>query len=753
MNMNSQEELKDSGQPGSPVFGSKLSSRRAIPLESSQRISAGAPRGPNQFAHFWGVVRDHKLLIAAAFLVPLGIAVAVAAMQPSAYLATTSLELLGINQNFLNLKEIDPTTPLSSNSDRGDSYTQTQLELLKRDVLVEWVVRKLHLDKNADFVSHKGVLRYLPFHRTPSAPDPAERVRAAVLAAHKKLKIQQLRQSNLVEISFHDSDPALCVNFVNTLAQEAVDENTRSRMELGRNVGAWLEQHLAGLREKLDAAEHELQAYSARSGLPPSSDKSAVEDARLTRLEDQLGKAQTDRIHRESQYVVAMSADSNALPDVLDDPALKEYRVRLAELRRQRAELGATLTPDHPKVLRLQAQIADMQATISEARSNILNRLHNEYSAAQREELADGAAFAKQASKASAAAQKEIHYNTLKRELETTRNMYEDVLKRVNDTELVSVTRASGMRIIDPATTPEKQDMFRTRMFIGGIGAFTGLLFAGLLVFLVDQASDTIKFPGHMPALLNVPELGIVPAIAKPKRKQLAIAPGPHPLNALGSFHSVITSILFALEEDGSKRLIAVSSPGPAEGKTTVTANLGVMLSEVGHRVLLIDADLRAPALHSMFGVANQAGLTDILLDSDWISSQRVKTSVKKIIPGDAGCLDVLTAGEGAIGTFSMLHSRRIGELVDAFRNDYDLIVVDTPPLLLVPESRVIGRMSDWCILVLRAGRTTVDAALAAQQRMAEDGIPLLGTILNDCNSRHPSYPYYGDYSTRRLNG
>ena len=562
--MNHRDSRKSDGEqlelPAAP--GPQILNRRPVTVEAAQR-TGGAPRLQNQFAHFWGVILDHKLVVFTAFLIPFAIAITIAMLQPSAYKATTSLELLGMNQDFLNLKNIDPTAPLSSSSDRGDSYTQTQLELLKRDVLVERVVRKLHLDESSEFAAHEGMVQHmvglLRPHRTAPEVDAEERVLIAVRAAQRKLKVQQLRQSNLIEISFQDFNPGLCVRFANALANEAVDESMRSRMEAGRNVGQWLEQHLARLREKLDAAEHELQDYSAAAGLPPASDKSANEDSRLTRLEDQLGKAQTDRIHRESQYYIALSANPDALPEVLDDPALKEYRVRLAELRRQQAELSASLTPDHPKVQRVQAQLADMQATIAEARTNILNRLRNEYSASKREEEADGAAFTKEASRASTAAQKEIRYKALQRELETTQNMYEDVLKRVNDTELVSVTRASGLRIIDPATNPEKQEMSQTRIFIGGIGAFTGLLLAGLCAFVLDQANDTVRSPGHMQALMNVPELGTIPAMQKPRRNLLPVS-GP-PVSALWSFHSLTTSILFALEEGLGKRVIAVSSP------------------------------------------------------------------------------------------------------------------------------------------------------------------------------------------------
>jgi len=767
---------------GAGAFRRRLLGGGAGGIEPASKVWVNAPRVQNPFTHYRGIILEHSLLVAAVFLLCVGIAVAVAVLEPAGYRAKLSIELLGINENFLNLQQVDPTAPSPSNSS-GDSYAQTQMELLKRDALVERVVRRLHLDQNDSFSARRGVLGWL--HWPVPNPAATDRVQLAVRTAQRKLKVQQLRQSNLIEVSFEDPDPKVAVDFVNTITQEAVDENMRSRWGLSQNVGAWLGQHLTDLRAKMEAAEHELEAYSAGAGIMTTDAGSSVEDTRLQRLQEQLARAQTNRIEKESRYTIARSADLDSLPEVLDDPALKEYRVRLADLRRQKAELSTALTPDHPKVQRVQAQITELQATIAHERTNILNRLRNEYAADRAQEDAVAAAAAAEASKVSEITQKEIHYNTLKHELETTRSMYEDVLKRVNDAQLASVPRTSGMRIVDPATVPERQDILGRRIFLGGIGAFAGLLLAGVLVFVLEQTNNTVKAPGYTPALLNVPELGIIPPIRKPNLGRFKIVSGP--LTAAGgegalagsssassksvsvltvrlrssmdpkelssisdsSFQSVINSILFALDEGKDQRLIAVSSPGPGEGKTTITANLGLMLSEIGHRVLLIDADLRRPSLHRVFGIENEAGLTDILADSAPISSERIKTSVQR---ASTGHLDVLTAGIPAIRPFSLLHSKRTSELIGTVRKDYDLILIDTPPLLLVPESRILGRVTDWSILVFRAGKTTVDAALGAQRRMAEDGIPLLGTILNDCHPRHASYGYSGYYA-RRANG
>jgi Mrp family chromosome partitioning ATPase len=153
----------------------------------------------------------------------------------------------------------------------------------------------------------------------------------------------------------------------------------------------------------------------------------------------------------------------------------------------------------------------------------------------------------------------------------------------------------------------------------------------------------------------------------------------------------------------------------------------------------LIDADLRKPTLHTMFGIENGDGLADLLSSEEPISIESVQALVRR--PANSS-LDVLTAGEPGAVAFDLFQSKRIAELIEAVRKDYNLILIDTAPLLLIPESRTLGRLADWSILVLRAGRTTEEAAIAARQQMVDDGIPLLGTILNDCKRLRSAYGY-----------
>jgi polysaccharide biosynthesis transport protein len=287
------------------------------------------------------------------------------------------------------------------------------------------------------------------------------------------------------------------------------------------------------------------------------------------------------------------------------------------------------------------------------------------------------------------------------------------------------------------------------------------------MVFVIDQTSTALSMPGYASALLSVTELGIIPSARKKDRSRLVGARGRSELLQPGeganstsvlplsrsalktgggdslfedSFRSSINSILFALDEGTEHRVIAVSSPGPSEGKTTITANLGNVLAEIGNRVLLIDADLRKPSLHKLFRIENTTGLAELLSGEEPIT----KESVAGIVNSPAGSqLDVLTAGTADTAAFDLFHSKRVAELIEVVRKEYNLILIDTAPLLMVPESRILGRLADWSILILRAGRTTGDAALAARQQMADDRIPLLGTILNDCKRRRTSSGYW----------
>jgi capsular exopolysaccharide synthesis family protein len=223
------------------------------------------------------------------------------------------------------------------------------------------------------------------------------------------------------------------------------------------------------------------------------------------------------------------------------------------------------------------------------------------------------------------------------------------------------------------------------------------------------------------------------------------------------SFRATLASILFAWQQGRACPIMVLTSAAPAEGKTMITTNLALAMSETHRKVLLIDADLRKPRIHHVFSLANTAGLSDLLKRSEPLTEFMVGEAAQSTeIPG----VDVITSGPGASNLSNLLYSARVPELFRIVRQKYDAVLIDTPPMLQMPDARILARHADGVILVLRAGRTTRDTAVLAKERFLDDGTPVLGTILNDWNAKtrsgsgyHGYYKGYYEYHGNNGNG
>jgi capsular exopolysaccharide synthesis family protein len=303
-----------------------------------------------------------------------------------------------------------------------------------------------------------------------------------------------------------------------------------------------------------------------------------------------------------------------------------------------------------------------------------------------------------------------------------------------------------------------------------GIGLMAGMMSAVMLLIMRDQADRTIKNPGDAQLFVNLPELAVIPSLsADPYLRSLpsesssmptrifkngsnrqAGLPARAPELAVWRYKStllaetirgLLTSILFSTRDERSLRVLVLTSAGAGEGKSTITSNLAVAMAEVHQRVLLIDADARKPRLHSIFNLPNDAGLTTILTGHKPLTHADLESViVKSHIPG----LSVLPSGPCFDSISTLLHSARLNEILHMLRTSYDSILIDTPPVLQVPDARVLGRRADAVILVARASKTTRDALQAARQRFHDDGVPVLGAILNGWSPKaDSSFGYY----------
>jgi capsular exopolysaccharide synthesis family protein len=560
----------------------------------------------------------------------------------------------------------------------------------------------------------------------------------------------------MVEIFYESSDPRHAAEVINTYVEEYAKQDEEARQASAQEIGSWLEQELKQLKRNLTQSEQRLQQHAQANRLVYAGEGENVEQTRLRQLQDELSRAQADRRAKQSRYERAATSAPDALPEVLDNATLRELQSRLTELRRQAAELSPAYKPAHYKVQSLQAQITELEGQIRAERSQVLTRIRNEYQAALRREELLERAYAGQTAQVTGQAAKALEHGTLLREAETHRQVWESMLQKATAANLASAMRTSNIRVIDPAKPPVKP--YKPRPLVLAVfgvlaGSFLGV---GLVVLRARSgapaaAAGSIRSPGFSPQVLRLPELGVIPSGGGPGAPPTLLA-GPQvelatshrrPSLVAESFRAAVTSILFSNRAGRPLQVLAVTSPEPGEGKTTSVCNLGIALAEIQGRVLLIDGDMRKPRLHRVFGVANTWGLNGLLRENRPIEDYPLEAlAVETGVPG----LYLLPSGPETSRTAGLLFSERLRLLLQRCRREFETVLIDTPPILPVPDARVMARLADGAILVLRAGKTTVDTAMAARERLGRDGAPVLGTLLNDWEPAGPGHPAAGEY-------
>jgi capsular exopolysaccharide synthesis family protein len=396
-------------------------------------------------------------------------------------------------------------------------------------------------------------------------------------------------------------------------------------------------------------------------------------------------------------------------------------------------------------MVKVQAQIVELESTLQKKRANILLRIRNEYDAAQRYERLLNTNYSTQLGLVAKQANKVSQYADLKREVDTTRQLYDSMFQKVTEAGLATAMHASDVRVIEQATTP-KSPYKPSFLLNSGFGLMLGLSLGIVFVVQRSRSDRSIQGPGDT-EFLNLPELGIIPAgLAGPSTRRalrtwdvntkeniperLELTTWQQQRSLLAeSYRLTVTSILMSAQDDGHPRILVVSSANPGEGKTTVLSNLGIALAQANQRVLLIDGDMRKSRLHRIFGLDNKTGLGEVLTDVSLPSFQETH------IPN----LFVLTSGNSEDA--NLLLKPMLGSLLHRLKSQFNIILIDTPPMLSMPDARLFSRYADATILVV-AQHTSRDAVGLACQKLSEDRSPVLGTILNNWDPKTSMHAY-----------
>ena len=723
------------------------------------RLDVAQTPGYDSLRDYWDVIVRHKAMLLCFAVAGLAGAIAFSLAQTPVYRARTSLEIQNFNENFMDLKSMDPTNPSTESFSTADTYLDTQIQIMQSEALIERVLTKLNLHDSRQATHKWGfgafVRRMLGSAKSKSSgsSEKDEMIRQA----EANLTVRAAANTRLLEVLYESPDPKLAADFANTLVSEFVQQSQDVRWKSTELTSKWLTSRLDEMKAKLEKSEADAQDYARTSGLIFTSEKDDVAGARLKQLQDELSAAQADGITKRAKLEDAENKPVESLP--IDDPVLRDDNQKLTDLQGQLAQLSATLTPAHYKVQRVQAQIDQLELAVEKERDQILHRIRNEFDAAQRREGLLAKAYAEQEAIVTDKSSKAIHYETLKGEVDSNRQIYESMLQRVKQAELASAMRVSNVLVVDAANPPLLPYKPNLRMN-SALGLFCGM-FAGVAFALVWGHFDRrILAPGEAQVVLKLPELGAIPiaqigaetthpaALAS----TFPLADSPELITwqrkvslPAECFRTALTSLLLPVHNGGHPQVVLLTSPAVGDGKTMVASNLGIAMAELGRKVLLLDGDVRRPRLHQVFEMSNDWGLADVLSGKTAAGSIPLAELARETkVPG----LYLLSSGIKTPTTSSLFHSPGMVLLLERLRREFDMIFIDAPPMIWLADARVLGRRADGVVLVLRAGRTTHESALFAMQRFADDGTHVLGTILNNWNPKKTRcYDSYREYA------
>lgn len=656
------------------------------------------------------------------------------------------------NSPTFNLDYYDPTE------------LETEVKILQSDLLALQVVKELGLDRRPEF---GGDTVALP-SSLDLAPDPlqADSARTSVLLAGIKgnLKVTLTPNTRIIEVRYRNPDKDLAAKVVTTLMNTYVENNFKARFESTMQASDWLSKQLVDLQMKVETSQEKLVRYQKEHEILGIDEKQNIITAKLDELNKALTAAESDRMDKEAVYRLIQNGDPDAIASSAggleeagagtqsDSGLLEGLRTKQADIRIQAADLNTQFGPSYPKLAQLNNQLKEVDSEIQAELKKVAGKIHGRYlTALQRESMLHDA-LEKQKQEANKLNESAIEYSLLKRDVDTNRQLYEGLLEKLKEAGVSAGLRSNNFSIVDVArapTSPVEPNIPRNLAFAFMLGLTSGVG----LAFLLEGLDNTVRTTEQAQMISGLPPLGMIPMGSRTTRegantKRLVIATSKEAVELITqvrpqsqmaeSYRALRTSLLLS-NLGAPPKVIMVTSALPQEGKTTTSINCAVVLAQKGVRVLLIDADLRRPSIHKTLGLGPRSGLSNVLTGSATLEQAITRAP---ILPN----LSVLPAGTPPPNPAELLASPNMRDVLVELREQYDHIVIDTPPTLSVTDAVVLSPRADAIVLVIRSGQTTKQALRRSRDVLMQVNAKVSGVLLNAVDLSSPDYYYYYEY-------
>jgi polysaccharide biosynthesis transport protein len=689
----------------------------------------------------WRVLQKRRWLVLGSMATILLIVTAISLALPKRYDASSRLLLDMEGSEDLGLDQV--VMPIGIDL---DTKLQTQIRIVQSDTIANSVIKQLGLQNNPALVGKQAASLGRDFDNLDL------QTRAALTnGLHRYLTVQLVPKTEIMEIHFRSRDPKLAADIANAVASTYIERNFQTKYQATRQTSDWLTKQLEDVRKNAEIAQEKVVSYQQKTGLYGVDESHNIVIDRLELLNKALSEAEGDRIVKEAKYRIAMTENPDLIANIATESLLGALYKQRAESRSEYAQLAAKYGASYPRVIQLQSQLHELDSSIAEEITKVSETLRAEYRAALRSEQMLRASLDKQKNDAYKMNQDAIQYGIMRREVESSRDLYEGLLKKLKEAGILAGLKSSNINIIDQATVPVApvEPMIPLNIALGCMG---GLLFGVALAFVVENVDSSIRTPEDIETYCSLPSLGIIPSVAlddSPAQRQLTRAGASQLIlpitmehrNSGGAeaFRALRTSLLLS-SPGAPPQVILVTSAMMQEGKSFTSMNLAVVLAQTGQKVLLVDSDMRRPAVNKYLGIATNRGLSACLAGTEDSAAMIVKIDE---IPG----LHVLPAGHMPPYPSEMLASEALPQLVQLWREEFRYVVIDTPPVLAVTDAVVTARVADVVVLVVRSEKTGRQSLLRTRDLLKKAHANLAGVVVNDLSCNSVEYrQYYGYY-------
>lgn len=737
--------------------------RRTSPAtESLRRAGSSLEAASTPSASLWttiSVLGRRRTLAIVAFL---------AALLPSMFFILTSVPVYKAAGRLV-VDQDDPAQSVIREMTKGEGaapgYIETQAEVLKSRSLSRAVIQKLELWKHPEFTGQspsswqrlqekllgKGVLAAPAPVQQAASPStaPVEIPSALIDAFAAKIVVAPIENSRVIQLSFQSTDPQMAAEAVNTLANTYINSDLESRFSAVQDASNWLGSRLSEQRAKVEASETALQRYRENRDAVSLDERQNIVVQRLGDLNTAVTKARTERITKQGLFnqLKTIQSDRNALdtfPAIATNAYIQQLKAQLAETERQAAQLEETFGDRHPEMVKVKSAQQEAERRLQGEIDKFVQSVRNDYLAAEAQEKSLSEALESQKRDALDLNRKGIEYGALQREAQSNRELYDSLLQQAKAMGLSGELKRTNIRLVDAAEVPSLpvNPMGTPAYAMAGVGS---LLFALGLVFGVEYFDNRIRTPEDVQQTLKLSFLGYIPDLKLPSSaaRSAALLTAATP-PAFGEAFRRIRANLELLTPEEPGRILLVTSTGPKEGKTIVASNLALALAQAGRRVLLVDADMRRPQVHSALGERMDPGLATVLSGSI-PASQAVRQTPH-------GNLWVMTSGFRPQNPAELLSTTRLSATLAELRHEFEWIVIDSPPVMAVADAAILAPEVTTVLFVVAADRTRGGAAQVAVEQLERARTTVVGAVLNRVNLKghaHYQSPYYNpDYES-----